>query len=181
MPTPSDAFGRLLQAISAIVRETFPNLDFLGVYLYEVFSWSDSSQTAELKPVGNSKMPIVSGVGPRLPGLQVKLNPGDQVLVGFQDGDPAQPFIAQLMTGAANAGALPIATQGSMVSTSVSLAPALSSVGVPIPGTWTIMLPFNPALPPWSPAINVIPATMIPCNAKLFGVTASGSLRVKTL
>jgi len=173
-------FGRLLQAFVSIVRETFPNLDFLGVYIYEVFSWNDTAQTADLKPVGNSKMPQVTGVQPRLPGLQVKLKPGDQVLVGFQDGDPSQPFIASLMTGAANAGALPIATQGSMVSTSISLAPALTPAGIPIPANWTITLPFNPALPPWTPAM-VTSATMIPCNAKLFGVTASGSLRVKTL
>ena len=172
--------GRLLQAFSAMVRETLPNLDFLGVYLYEVFSWNDVAQTAELKPVGNSKMPPLAGVQPRLPGLRVKLNPGDQVLVGFQDGVSSQPFIASLATGAANSGALPVATQGSMVSTSVSLTPALSPTGVPIPATWSILLPFNPALPPWTPAM-VTPVTMVPCNAKLFGVVASGSLRVKTI
>lgn len=175
-------FGRLLQAFTAIVRETFPNLDFLGVYLYEVFSWNDTAQTAELKPVGNSKMPQLAGVQPRLPGLQVKLKAGDQVLVGFQDGDPSQPFIAQLMTGSANAGALPIATQGSMVSTSVSLVPILvQAAGIPIvPAQWAITLPFNPLLPPWVPAFQAAPP-ITGCNAKLFGVTASGSLRVKTL
>jgi hypothetical protein len=177
--------GRLLQSFAAIVREVFPNVDFLGVYIYEVFSWNDAGQLAELKPVGNSKMPVLKDVPPRLPGLRVKLNPGDQVLVGFQDGLSSAPFIASLSTGAANAPALPIATQGSMVSTSVSLMPVLIQpiTGTPVPilpAQWSITLPFNPILPPWIPAFQAAPP-LTGCNAKLFGVVASGSLRVKTI
>ena len=104
--------GRLLQAFSAIVRETLPNLDYFGVYLYEVFSWNESAQTADLKPVGNQKLPQVTGVQARLPAMQVKLAPGDQVLVGFQDGNSSQPFIAQLSYSSSYATALNAARQG---------------------------------------------------------------------
>ncbi len=170
--------GRLLQALASIVRETFPNLDFLGVYIYEVFSWNDGAQTADLKPVGNSKMPTLTGVQPRLPGLQVKLKAGDQVLVGFQDGLSSQPFIAQLMTGSANSGALPIATQGSMVSAG-GLGTMILLTPVP-PNVSPSVLPGVPYLVSFGTVTN--PPLPAPApQGKLFGVTSSGSLRVKTI
>jgi len=171
--------GRLLQAFAAMVREVFPNVDFLGVYLYEVFSWNDGAQTADLRPVGNSKMPQLTGVPPRLPGLQVKLMPGDQVLVGFQDGNSSQPFIAQLSTAANYSVALPIAQQGSMTLSGgtgtavmfIELTPPTPPGPKPMTTLQPYLVSFGTVLVPPIP----LPQGMLP------GIVSTGSVRSKTV
>ena len=166
--------GRLLQAFSAIVRETLPNLDYFGVYLYEVFSWNESAQTADLKPVGNQKLPQVTGVQARLPAMQVKLAPGDQVLVGFQDGNSSQPFIAQLSYSSSYATPLNAARQGDMVACGGT-------------GTLAMLIPLPPnssptVLPNVPYLISFGSATFPPLPAPqgmLPGIVTTGSTFVK--
>lgn len=176
MASPTD---RLIDSLAALVRELLPNVDYLGCYLYSVYSFSESAQTADLRPVGNSKMPTVAKVPIRTPGLQIKLLSGDEVLVAFQDGDPSQPFIASLSTAASYAAALPIARQGDMAlsggnGTLIALYPVAPAPGPLLPAT-PYLVSFG-AVPPLG-----VPPTPPPLQGMLPGIVSTGSARAKSI
>lgn len=84
-----DLLGGVLDAVKRRAR-------FHGFYLYEVAS--DDGARATLRRVGD-----VSGLPDELPitekrygshGLSCQSAPGQQVLVGFEGGDPGRPFVA---------------------------------------------------------------------------------------
>src|ERR1700761_2136022 len=94
MPQTLDRFTA---AVTAFVREMFPNLDYQGFYEYAVYSFDEAAQTGDLQnTAASSRMPPqLSKVPVRLEGSgTIVLSAGSTVLVGFQNGDPTQPFIA---------------------------------------------------------------------------------------
>jgi hypothetical protein len=165
--------NRLRNAVGAVVRELFPNLDYLGVYTYVVASFDEAAQTADLQPLNAKKLPTLTKIPIRTPGLRVKLVKGDQVLVGFQDGDPTQPFVASLMTAKSYSDALNVARQGDMTFTSLTLLQALLPNGSPVPNGYVVIVPPPvPPVPTFEPGVGGV--------LSFYGVCATGSSFVKS-
>lgn len=87
---------RLKKAIAAFVRELFPTLDYMGLYLYAVASFDVLGQTADLQPVLSSDLPTLTKVPLRTGGTVYVLPTGTQLLVGFENHNPTRPFIISL-------------------------------------------------------------------------------------
>lgn len=85
---------RFERAISAFVREMFPTLDYMGLYDYSVVSFDTGAQLADLAPVKQVGLPELSQVPLRSWGVKVNLKSGTSVLVGFENHDPARPYVA---------------------------------------------------------------------------------------
>lgn len=88
---------RLKAAISAVVRELFPNLRFYGAYAYRVSKGEDGkfSGKPERATAGLPDLVDVPIRGPTIGGQsRLKLTSGQSVVVMFVDGDPARPFLA---------------------------------------------------------------------------------------
>lgn len=88
--------GRVVDALRAIVRETFPNYAFLSTYRYRVVQANAGDHRWHLQAVNTSLgipniLPIKIHGG--LAGASQKLRPGSVVLVSFIEGDPSQPVI----------------------------------------------------------------------------------------
>ena len=93
---PGLSGDRLKRAISAFVRELFPNIDYFRPYVYVVLAWDESSQTGDLQPsTGSAGMPPLSKCPHRFPG-KFKLTAGQEVVVQFDNGDPTRYFISHL-------------------------------------------------------------------------------------
>jgi hypothetical protein len=83
--------SRLLSAIGALVRQIVGHTDYHAMYLAEVRSQNDDL-TLEVKPF-SAKLPGFSRVVVRgLPGVEVRVAQGAQVLLGFEDGSPERPY-----------------------------------------------------------------------------------------
>lgn len=87
----AQASGRLRGAFQGILRSTLANLDYLALYQARVES--QKGQTLELSPLDKripdlDEVPIWHG----LPGVEVTVQKGAIVLLGFRDGNPASPF-----------------------------------------------------------------------------------------
>lgn len=99
MSTGADMLGdRLKRAISAFVRELFPDYDFTKQYTYIVASFNVLTQTADLQPAPGigTLMPTLTEIPIRTPGVNYILPSGMAVLVGFANGDQTKPYIVSL-------------------------------------------------------------------------------------
>jgi hypothetical protein len=150
---------RFIAAIRALVRDLFPSLDFLGFYAYSVASFDEASQSADLRPLRAGKgLPVLKHIDVRAPACKVKLLPGGTVLVGFEDGDPSQPFVAFFDRASTYATALPAARQGDLVQ-------------VTIPPTMLTAV---------SGGIGFNPTAVGPAGIVTYGTISTGSAVVKT-
>lgn len=96
---PGLSGDRLKRAISAFVRELFPNLDYFRPWLYTVLSWDDTKQTGDLQPSATSPgMPPLPSAPHRLLPAKVTLAAGQEVVVQFENGDPTSYFISHIGT-----------------------------------------------------------------------------------
>lgn len=96
---PGLSGDRLKRAISAFVRELFPNLDYYRPWVYVVASWNDSTQTGDLQPSAASVgMPMLPRAKHRLLAEKVTLVSGQEVVVQFDNGDPTSYFISHIGT-----------------------------------------------------------------------------------
>lgn len=82
---------RLKRALASLVSGIMGRVDYFALYQAEVIS--QSGQTLELRPLDSrfpdmDEVPIWHG----LPGVEVKIEKGAIVLVGFRDGNPTRPF-----------------------------------------------------------------------------------------
>jgi hypothetical protein len=125
-PLPGLSGDRLKRAISAFVRELFPNLDYYRPWVYSVVSWDESSQTGSLQPSASSPgMPPLAKCPIRFPG-KFKLSPGQEVVIQFDNGDPTRYFISHLGVSGST---LP-AKVTLDASTEVDIGPSASSVAL---------------------------------------------------
>lgn len=88
------AEDRLRASLAAIVRETFPNLIYLGTYEYRVVTQSDNQ--LNLQPVSAAVgLPDLERVPmrPGIPGANAEVKLGSLVLVTFVNADPARPVV----------------------------------------------------------------------------------------
>jgi hypothetical protein len=86
--------SRLLRVIRAIVRETFPNYDFHGLYRYRVVQMAVGRvdlQAVNKAPGLPNVLPVPIHAG--MAGLSAELTPGSIVLVEFEEGDPGKPRV----------------------------------------------------------------------------------------
>lgn len=82
---------RLKRALASLVSGIMGRVDYLALYQAEVMS--QDGQTLEVRPLDArfpdmDEVPIWHG----LPGVEVTVQKGAIVLIGFRDGDPTRPF-----------------------------------------------------------------------------------------
>lgn len=90
----ADGFDRLKGAITDLVRQLTGHTDYHALYPATVKGQNDDL-TLELRP-DSTKLPGFSRVLIRhgLPGVTVRVKQNARVLLGFEGGDPRQPFAA---------------------------------------------------------------------------------------
>jgi hypothetical protein len=86
---------RFIRSIQTIVRETFPNYEFLAKYRYRVVKMSGDrvDLQAVSKDLGLPDMLPVQ-IWPGLAGASANLTPGAIVLVEFIEGNPTMPIVS---------------------------------------------------------------------------------------
>ncbi len=165
---PGLSGDRLKRAISAFIRELFPNLDYFRPHLYSVVTWDPATQTGDLAPAASSVgMPPLGRVGIRSPGIAFTLAEGHEVVVQFDNGDPTRPFIGHLGTVAS--GLVPVLTG---LAGAGSGDPAVARVG---DSTTSHTFAFTPGSGGASLSIDGSPVTT---PVTVSGVITSGSTRV---
>lgn len=186
---------RFRNAFKALLGEYIPNLKFLAPHRYSVTACDYDAQTFDGEPsVSKYGLPRISKVPIRSP-LKVELKPGQTVLVGFESGDPAYPYIAntdqlslfgqaQLRADAeikiGEGASLPAARQGDM-----GLAPAqgvvvmfaVSATGDIAPAPLSTMTPYFVS---WTTVTSVPPVPSFPAIGNVPVIISSGSPFVKT-
>jgi hypothetical protein len=167
---------RLKRAIASFIRELMPQQSYFGFYIYSVASWDNANQTGDLTPAPGTGMPTLGKCPVRLPGIRVKLKPGQEVLVGFENHDPSRYYIAHL--GSLGSGLLPdtwvvdadtLVGLGGAGIADLGVARLTDSVSVTVPpGTFGVA--FSP------------PSTLIlnPAPVVVTGTIVSASTKVKS-
>lgn len=85
---------RFIRSIQEIVRETFPNYEFLAKYRYRVVKMAGDRVDLQVvsKDLGlPDALPVA--IWPGLAGASANLTPGAIVLVEFVEGDPTMPIV----------------------------------------------------------------------------------------
>jgi hypothetical protein len=84
---------RLKGALRALVRHWQAPLDRFALYPAEVVAQEPQGGALSVRPF-DERMPPISGVKIRhgIPGVNVEVEPGARVLVGFEAGDPELPY-----------------------------------------------------------------------------------------
>ncbi len=112
-----------------------------GLYPYNVKSHDEQAQTITCEPIrASAGLPNLTRVPMRAPLLNLTVQPGTEVIIGFEGGDPAYPFVALYDYAKQYAAALAVMRQGDPVGIPVALTPALSPAGVPIPNVYCLVL-----------------------------------------
>ena len=104
---------RFLDALRAIVRETFPRLDFFGLYRYRVIAMNGNRVDLQVVKKANG-LPDLQAVTmpPGVAGAWSELDVGQVVLVTFAEGDPSLPVLVGFAPRDAVAAAwLPVQTR----------------------------------------------------------------------
>ncbi len=87
---------RFRAAFKALLAEELPNIKYLSQHRYAVTDCDYDAQTFGGQPsVSKYGLPAVEKVPIRSP-YQVELKPGTSVMLGFESGDPAAPYLANL-------------------------------------------------------------------------------------
>lgn len=192
-----DLVDRFRAAFRALLKEEIPNLKYMAVHRYSVTSCDYDAQTFDGQPSASKYgLPAVSKVPIRGP-LKLDLQPGSSVLVGFESGDPAYPFMSdcdQLQLAAratlrstgevliGEGASLPSARQGDMVLTpslglvcSFAVNPA-GDTGAPPPGQMMTMTPYFISI---TTVTSIPPTPTWPPTGNAPGIVSSGSVFVK--
>ena len=84
---------RIKSALARMVKTFAARLDYLALYPARVVSMDVGAQTVEIKP-DDERVPDLADVPLRhgLPGIEVEVESGARVLLGFEGGDPTRPF-----------------------------------------------------------------------------------------
>jgi len=193
----ADLVDRFRAAFRALLKEEIPHLKFMTVHRYAVTACDYDAQTFDGEPsVSKYGLPRVSKVPIRGP-LKLDLQPGSSVLVGFESGDPAYPFMSdcdQLQLAAkatlrstgevliGEGASLPAARQGDMVLTPslgvvcMFAVNAAGDTGAPPPGPMNTMTPYFVS---FTTVTSVPPIPAFPPVGNLPGIVSSGSVFVK--
>lgn len=116
-----DVGDRLTRDMTALIRETFPSLTFLGTYEYGVRSGGG------FDPVDASLgLPSISNAELGLPLSTATLKPGDSVRIRFVDGRPWRPELCSAPASSTaitvgNAAPAPAARQGDAVTVNATI------------------------------------------------------------
>ncbi len=91
---------RLKAAFDAGVEAALPTVDYGALYACQVVS-QNGDGTLDLQP-SSSKLPSQKNIPFRcgIPGVTITVQAGAQVLLGWANGDPAQPYAALWVPGA---------------------------------------------------------------------------------
>lgn len=86
-------WDRLSRALIRIIESATSKYDYSALYLAKVVSVNADAQTVDLAP-HNPKLPTMSGIPLSYggPGETVSLLLGTTILVGWDGGDPSQPY-----------------------------------------------------------------------------------------
>lgn len=170
---------RFIAALEALVKGWF-NERLLGFYPYVITGFDEARQTINASPMNNPRLPNVSEVPIRSPGMQFKCASGEQCTLAFEGGDPTRPFIATLGYASDYTGALPIVRRGDMVRSggTGALIALYPMTPTPVPTVVTAV----PYFVSFGNALSVPPSFPIPppLQSPLYGMASTGSLRAKT-
>jgi hypothetical protein len=186
---------RFRDAFKALLSELLPTYKFMSMHRYSVTACDFDAQTFDGQPsVSKYGLPAISKVPIRQP-IKVDLKAGTTVLVGFESGDPAYPYLGMLdqltlmgkVTLRADGnieigeGSLqPNARQGDMVLTpSLGLVAmlAVSPTGDPVPTPMMTMTPYQLSV---TTVTSVPPLPVFPAVGNMPGIVSSGSPFSKT-
>lgn len=93
LPVAPTSQDRLMRSFRALVREEFPNFNYLGVFEYSIQD-TDGSVVSCSPTDTNLPLPPLTSVPLQVNSLgTVKPEVGAKCLVSFINGDPARPFI----------------------------------------------------------------------------------------
>lgn len=99
---------RLVRAFRTAVRESVPQLGYLGAYEYRVAAESGDRRDLQVVERGLGLPDLVRvPARPGVAGAKAELSVGAMVLVSFANGDPTRPFVA-FLEAPGGAGYLPI-------------------------------------------------------------------------
>ena len=172
----ADIPDRLKLALRKIVLAVLEERLY-GLYPYVVEEFDTVRQLVSGRPLrGGGSLPRVSRIPIRTPLEQVVLRTGSQIVVGFEGGDPAFPFVATYDYAPAYSDALPVARQGDMcqgggLGQVLTLTPV-----VPAPS------PYLSPLVPYLVSFGTVTNPPIPgIQGPIYSVITTGSLKKKTL
>lgn len=151
---------RLSQYLRAIVRKAVSKLPYAGNYPYSVVSCNPLLQTVDARSL-TTKMPDLTGVPMRSPGLFMMLPSGTQIQIGFRGMDPTAPYVNSYDVAGA-----------SKVQNEVFIGwLGLSQVNPPVSTLTVVFVPSYtlPAPQPEAPPLTPTPLTPSPVFFKLYG------------
>jgi hypothetical protein len=184
---------RILRALRALVRETFPMVDYLAPARYRVISMDNGRANLQaVNPLRGMPDTTLVRLAPGMAGETAELTPGSTVLVQFIEGDPSLPVITAYATPDDNAfrpvswsidapkvllgklatsgSGIPVARIGDLVNVNASIPlPVIMSLlvgpeGIPVTGA---------SVPPGTPITLLL-------TTPLVGTIQSGSLEVQS-
>lgn len=134
-----DVGDRLTRDMTALIRETFPSLTFLGTYEYGVRSGGG------FDPVDASLgLPSISNAELGLPLSTATLKPGDSVRIRFVDGRPWRP---ELCSAPASSTAITVGNAApaaiARVGDTIEITPTQFSAATPKAGTTPVTITSN--------------------------------------
>lgn len=90
---------RVKKPLADFVRLVMAPIDYYG--LYEATVLSQSGNTVDVKPKLTSKIPGLQGIPIRVgnPGDAITVTNGANVLIGWRNGDPSLPYVANWSPG----------------------------------------------------------------------------------
>ena len=92
----ADPVNRLTAALTALIRELFPNWAYASVYRYTATACDFENQTIDARPASASVgLPPLAKIPLRSP-VKVEVQQGASLGIGFLDSDPTQPYVAAL-------------------------------------------------------------------------------------
>ena len=186
--------SRLLDALRAIVRETFPRLDFFGLYRYRVMAMNGNRVDLQVVKKANGLPDLQAITMPNgVAGAWSELDVGQVVLVAFAEGDPSLPVITHFAPRDTTADAwLPVQTRldasdeiriGSSVATAVRLVDGDQPIAREGDTTATGTLTIANTAPPGGILITYTPPGLgaVPVVATITGPSVSPSPTVLDL
>lgn len=87
------ASDRIKQSLGAFIKTLFPRIDYLAFYRVKLVAQSSDLLTVDVQPDGD-KIPGLSGIPLKtgVAGVLVKVRRDAFLMVGWEGGDPSQPF-----------------------------------------------------------------------------------------
>jgi hypothetical protein len=100
---PSEGDRGIQASIVRMVAQAVAGVDYFASYVCQVESQSADLTTVDINPVGARNKKLIGGLS-RVPvrfgtGIKIQIAPGATVLLGWDGGDPSQPYVCCGLSG----------------------------------------------------------------------------------